>query len=342
MKVLIVEDSRTMRFYLEKLAISLGHEARICETAEAAIEEFNTTEFSLVITDWVLPGMDGLTLVKHLRQHERGEHCIIIMITSRKKLEDLEAVLAAGADDYIAKPVSEDILKTRLIVAERMAFNLTERKRMEAQLRHSLEISEILLKEIHHRVKNNLMIVASLLSLQSRRIEDEEAQEAFIESRNRVNAMSMIHERLYGSTDLTSVDVPEFFHSLASQLFQSYNISSDRITLELLMPQMSMDVQLVVPLTLIVNEVLTNSLKHAFADGRQGHVSVELRREGQQYELVVRDNGVGIESEEALIQSGSLGMKIVHSLSSQIDGKTEFRNEGGLVFTLRFKAPKFG
>jgi PAS domain S-box-containing protein len=215
--------------------------------------------------------------------------------------------------------------------------DVTERKNIEIQLKDSLFEKEMLLKEIHHRVKNNLMIISSLLNLQSSYIKDKESQEIFKESQNRAKSMALIHERLYQSTDLKRIDFGDYIESLSSELFHTYTTQNSIIELKINVEDIFLDINTAIPLGLIVNELITNSLKHAFPNGRNGEIDVNFHKKDDNYEFILMDNGVGFPDTIDYKNTESLGMQIITNLTEQIDGKIELDNENGTTFKISFK-----
>ncbi len=215
--------------------------------------------------------------------------------------------------------------------------DVTERKNIEIQLKNSLVEKEMLLKEIHHRVKNNLMIISSLLNLQSSYIKDKESQEIFKESQNRAKSMALIHERLYQSTDLKKIDFGDYIESLSSELFNTYVTQNSIIELKINVEDIFLDINTAIPLGLIVNELITNSLKHAFPEGRKGEIDVNFHKKDDYYEFILMDNGVGFPDTIDYKNTESLGMQIITNLTEQIDGNIELNNENGTTFKISFK-----
>ena len=214
------------------------------------------------------------------------------------------------------------------IVQSRQQMNyleqsIAERKRAEQELRVSLEEKEVLLKEIHHRVKNNLQIISALLYLQGNKVEDARARAMFAESENRIKSMSLVHERLYQSPDLARIDLRDYVESLAGYLLRSYRVGPARIKLNVDVEDISLDVSTAVPCGLILNELLSNALKHAFPDGTDGEILINMRTAGDQYRLLVQDNGVGMPESVDYANSESLGLQLVSGLASQLGGEAE-------------------
>lgn len=212
---------------------------------------------------------------------------------------------------------------------------VAERKRAEDQLRLSLKEKEVLLKEIHHRVKNNLQIISSLLSLQAGYLQDPQALDIFRESESRVRSMALIHEKLYRSRNLAQIDLGEYIRELAAYLFKSQNASGRGITLNIQADQVFVDVETAVPGGLILNELISNALKHAFSDGRTGEVGVKLWAAGDgRLNLVVTDNGRGFPPDLDFRATESLGLQLVNLLVGQLNGTVELNSQGGTEFRI--------
>jgi PAS domain S-box-containing protein len=216
--------------------------------------------------------------------------------------------------------------------------DITDRKRAEEQIRTSLEEKEVLLKEIHHRVKNNLQVVSSLLSLQSGYPKVEAVRELFVESQNRVKSMALIHEKLYQSKDFSNIDFADYIESLARGLFHSYGVNPDQIALTIEV-DVELDIDHAIPCGLILNELLSNSLKHAFPDEQKGAVLLRFHEKENQFTLQFSDNGVGLPEELDFRDTESLGLQLVTTLTSQIGGTIQHVPGKGTVFVIRFATP---
>ncbi|MBP7693199.1 MAG: PAS domain-containing protein, partial [Anaerolineales bacterium] len=217
--------------------------------------------------------------------------------------------------------------------------DITLRRQAEDQLRVSLREKEVMLKEIHHRVKNNLQVVSSLLNLQARAVSDPQALEVLRDSQNRVRSMALVHEKLYRSPDLARIDLAEYTQSLASQLLRTYAAQAGRVTLRVEAAGCWLDVDTAVPCGLIINELVSNALKHAFPGDRAGEIVVALRPAGPgRVELRVADDGVGFPSEVDFQATASLGLQLVNSLAAQIDGVITLNQAAGTAFRIEFPA----
>lgn len=208
-------------------------------------------------------------------------------------------------------------------------------KIQNAIIQKALEEKDTLLREIHHRVKNNLQLVSSLLGLQSRHIEDPAALEALNSGKSRVKSMALIHQDLYNRENLTGVSVKEYLEKLCQELVITYKIDTQKIKLETDIADLQLDVDTLVPLGLIINELLTNALKYAFPDQREGQIKITLRETAQQLHLEVSDNGIGINPHE--ISSSSFGYKLVDTLLEQLDGEIQRGGKQGTHLSLVFR-----
>ncbi len=214
-----------------------------------------------------------------------------------------------------------------------MVRDVTERKQVEEARK-----KDLLLREIHHRVKNNLQVISSLLYLQSRRVNDRNVVEMFNESSNRVKSMTLIHQKLYQSKDTATINFGEYIRDLIDALFLSYGVDRQTIALKLNIENAVLSIDTAIPCGLIINEIISNSLKYAFPEGKQGQISVTLQREnGTKFILVVGDNGVGLPQDLDFRNTTSLGLKLVTTLVEQLGGTIELNRQGGTEFTITFR-----
>lgn len=218
--------------------------------------------------------------------------------------------------------------------------DITERKRAEEQMKASLKEKEVLLQEIHHRVKNNMQIIHSLLNLQSRHIEDQKLREVFKDSQNRIKSMALVHEKLYQSEDLARIDFKEYITSLVNSLFRSCRTDIRRITLTIEVEDVALGSDHAVPCGLIINELVSNCVKHAFPGTRRGKITIKLRQRNEnEIELLVSDNGVGIPDSIDVTHTESLGLRLVTILAEdQLKGKIRVDRTRGTEVSIIFKA----
>jgi len=234
--------------------------------------------------------------------------------------------------------LSNPIIHENIITGMRgVIVDITAHKEAENKIKASLNDKEVLLKEVHHRVKNNMQIISSLLNLQIQYIDDEDAINVLKESQNRVKSMAMIHEKLYLSNDLTQINFVEYIESLVSNLFYSYNINNRNIKPLLEIDDINLNMETAIPCGLIISELVSNSLKYAFPNGQPGELLVSLKSEDNYYKLTVRDNGLGLSEELELENAKTLGLKLVHILTGQIDGEITINRKPGTEFIITFK-----
>ncbi|MBM4241970.1 MAG: PAS domain S-box protein [Euryarchaeota archaeon] len=218
--------------------------------------------------------------------------------------------------------------------------DITDRKRTQDQIKASLEEKEVLLREIHHRVKNNLQIIYSLLSLQSAYIKDKYDLGIFKESQNRVKSMAMIHEKLYQSEDFARIKFADYIRSLVSELFASYGVGPN-IKINIKVEDILFDITSAIPCGLIINEILTNSIKHAFPEGIEGRIFIDLHSDDKgKFTLIMGDNGVGLPEDLDFRNTDTLGFQLVNNLVKQLDGTIQLDRKGGTTFKIEFREYK--
>ena len=216
-----------------------------------------------------------------------------------------------------------------------IAEDITEHRQAEAKVKASLNEKEVLLKEINHRVKNNLQIISSLLDLQSRDIHDEQALQSFQVSQDRIRAMALVHEKLYQSEDLARIDFGEYIRTLATDLGTSYGLASRDVYLKIDVEKILLGVDTAIPCGVIVNELVSNSLKHAFPD-RPGKITVRFREADGQYAMIFKDDGIGLPLDFDISNPPSMGLTIVNALTGQIGGTIELVRNGGSEISITF------
>jgi PAS domain S-box-containing protein len=225
----------------------------------------------------------------------------------------------------------------QVIEYQAVGRDITDRKRAETEIERSLEEKDVLLKEIHHRVKNNLQVISGLLLLQSREIADERTIRMLEECQNRIKSMARIHERLYRTGDLARINFGDYIRDVGRDLIRSSGLDSRRIVLDIQTEDIYLSVNTAIPCGLIINELLSNAIKHAFPGRRQGRVEISFRKELQgTLKLVVKDNGVGFPEHIDFRRTSTLGLQLVNTLTEQLEGKISMQRDGGTVITVAF------
>lgn len=270
-----------------------------------------------------------------------GHICYLPMVNN----EDVIGVLAMWGPDLRHEDIlALSVFANQIAIAinnirlyDQAQKEIDDRKQAEARIRETLEDKEILLKEVHHRVKNNLQVITSLLNLQLAQTNDNITADILRESQSRVRSMALIHEKLYQSSDLAHVDFEGYLHSLVNSLIQTYRINPEEITVLVESGGIFLNIDTAIPCGLIVNELVSNSLKYAFARGETGKIEVSCQRiRGGKYKLSVMDNGGGLPDDFDVDQSSSLGIKLVASLVRQIDGEFRIEDHQGACFVIDF------
>jgi two-component sensor histidine kinase/CheY-like chemotaxis protein len=360
--IMIVDDTPAN---LELLASALkgeGYRVRSAPSGKLAIQAVEIEPPDLILLDIMMPEMNGYEVCAFLKGNEKTRDIPVIFITALDKDFDEEKGLTMGAVDYITKPVRLPIVKSRVnthlqlklhrdqlerLVEERtgelekanreLAVENVERRRAESQVRRSLEEKEVLLKEIHHRVKNNLQIISSMLSLQERFIQNDKDLALYVDSRNRIRAMALVHEKLYAADDFSRIHFADHIRRLVFELKQVFGIQQDSIIINEKVDDVFLDVATAIPCSQIVNELISNSIKHAFPGGSKGRIDVVFEIDNNnKCTLAVRDNGVGPPDGFSYPGSNSIGLGLVNAFVQQLNGTIEMKAEGGLEFIVSF------
>jgi len=214
--------------------------------------------------------------------------------------------------------------------------DITDRIHAEKKLKKSLDEKETLIKEIHHRVKNNLSVISSLILLQTNRMTDSPERLILMDCLSRIKSMALIHEKLYKSKSLSDIDIEDHIRTLVAQLYLLYNIRKINIDFEIDIENIRLDINMAVPVTLILNELIINAIEHAFVGRESGKVCIIFKQDGNFYEMVVQDNGVGFPKNIDIYNTDTLGLQLVTNLAIQLKDDIEISNGNGTKFKLRF------
>ena len=273
------------------------------------------------------------------RYHVDGEYAgITIVVRDINARKSAELKLGAFSDELKAQ-VEKRTAQLQL-TNEKLQQEIAAREIVEENMKRSLSEKEVLLKEIHHRVKNNLQVISSLLNLQVMTLEDEDLVATIADSQHRIRAMALIHEQLYQSSDLAYIDFAQYAQSLVSYLSSSYLSGTDNVILTTTIDDIHLDIDTAIPCGLIINELVTNALKHAFPDSRSGEVCVKMHQsETQGYTLTVNDNGIGLPADIDLHQTTSLGLRLVNLLTTQVGGTVQFHRDCGTTISIDLPRP---
>jgi len=288
----------------------------------------------------------ALTHEKNAPCDEDDHPCVIKKIQGSGKAEVVEHIHHdKEGRPHIMEIHGYPILDAEGNITKVIEYNLdiSARKNAEKKIKASLREKEVLLREIHHRVKNNMQIISSLLNLQASSMDDKKHIEILSDSQNRIRSMSLIHEKLYNSTNLAQIDIKDYIKDLSSYILQFYQTAAGSTSLNIETDEIWMGIDTAIPCGLIINELLSNSLKYAFPENRQGEINIRLRKSGESsYSLTISDNGVGIPDDIDFRNTKTLGLQLVTTLAEdQLQGTLELDRSSGTEFRINFSEVKY-
>jgi PAS domain S-box-containing protein len=341
----IAHDITDSKIYEQKLLNQTGKLSAIFDSShhyiwtinrEEKLTSFNKNYFDLITALYDTRPYIGLVLDRGVLANDR-QYTELLKTHYDKAFQGIATNFEIETTDKDYKNIYLEIFlnpifeNQKVVEVSGIAHNITEKKHVQQRMELSLKEKEVLLKEVHHRVKNNMQVISSILNLQSSYVSDEYALTLLKESQNRIKTMAYIHESLYQNKSFTSVNFSEYVHTLVNNIVQSYSASSEKIKLILNVGKVTLSLDSSIPAGLIINELITNSIKHAFPGARQGVITFNLSCDNNLVHLELKDNGVGFAEGVDFENSHSLGLQLVNTLIEQIDGKFKFqsqKNEG--------------
>jgi two-component sensor histidine kinase len=340
MKILIVDDSAADR----RLCRALLEEARVpdlefleASSAVAGLKACEDRSPDCVLIDYRLPDMTGIEFLATLPEQSQNDRFAIVMLTGLGSGQVAAAALKAGAHEYIMKDhLTAEALWLTIEKATTRRDLIRSLKAERDRLAGLLAEHDVLLHEVHHRVKNNLTVIGSLLSLQAGATANEEVRDALRASQNRVESMALIHEQLYATADLGRIDLNKHVTMLATSLFHSYGVDVSRVSWRVAMELLNLPLDQAVPAGLILGELISNVLKHGFPHGHRGSILIEGARRDGKIELTVSDDGIGISEAVDFSKPKSLGMQIVKILARQLKGTFQVVARHPATFKISF------
>ena len=368
--VLVVEDNPEMNLFVTETLAPFYRTASAAD-GEEGLAKAEALLPDLVISDVMMPRKSGDQLLADLRSRPEVASTPFMVLTAKADDALRVRMLRNGAQDFLIKPFSaaelvsradnliavkhareelEQELRSRSESGDRLAAEARGRRRelqssleqlhrREIELRLAVQEREVLLREVHHRVKNNLQVIASLLNLQRAQITDAHANAAMQQCQERVRSMALVHEKLYQRGDLSRIDFADYVRTLVSNLLASHSATAGAVRIEVTMPEFPVEIDFAIPCGLIVHELVSNALLHAFPAGRAGTIWVEGRTALEdRFVLAVRDDGAGLPATVDPFHPQSLGMQLVTSLAAQLGGQLSLAREGGTAFSLDLAA----
>ncbi|MCP4130688.1 MAG: response regulator [bacterium] len=332
----------------------------------------------IILLDIIMPEIDGFETCRQLKANAAVRDIPVIFMSALCEPIDKVRGFSAGAVDYIAKPIEGEELLSRIhthltiynLQNELRTMNVQleekirertqeltqanealkqeiewresvekELREREDQLTASLKEKSVLLEEVHHRVKNNMQLVSSLLSLQAGFVEDEKYKKYFTSSQNRIFTMALIHEKLYHSKNLSQIDFDNYIRALTDKLLLSFFMQIE-IEMNISVNNMLVNLDIAIPCALMITELVSNSLEYAFEKGQKGEITIEFYNNNNRYTLIVADNGKGLPSGMDFRNTNSLGLSLVNELTTQLKGKVSLDDSSGVKFIIEFDPGK--
>lgn len=377
--ILAIDDYQDNLIVLKALLTNVLPDMRLfmARSGKEGLEIAQQQQPDVILLDIIMPGMDGYEVCRRLKAQQATQHIPIMMMTAIKTdTESRVKALELGADVFVSKPFdqaelvaqinamlrikrAEDHLRHEKSLLEKLVQERTEtlqvelQKRMQAQkeLKGLLDEKDVLLREIHHRVKNNMQIISSLISLQAEKLNgppDGEYYDLFQELQNRIQAMTLVHEMLYHTNNMAQIDVHDYITRLMANLWASYSIPESRILPSLEIANLALPLDTAIPCGLVINELVSNCLRHAFPDQRSGTVTISLQpiactegkasvtQQQRRFKLLVKDNGVGFPEQIDFSHIDTLGLTLVMGLVHQLHGEIELIRSPETQIAIRF------
>lgn len=359
LRILLIDDDEVDRMAVVRALVGSAAEMELeeCDLGRRGLELIRDGNYDCVLLDYHLPDLSGLELLDTVRGGDGPVPAVIVMTGEGNEMVAVEA-MKRGASDYLPKKriEPEALLKAvrGAVERNRLEGQLAERTRQletsVAELRRKnaeietyagivsrdLREKEELLREVYHRVKNNLQVVQSLINMSSRRLDSEAGREALATIRKRVQVIAMVHERLYRMPDLAHLSLPDFLRDVVDGAIKVAEVSANQVELEVEADPVQLTMEKAIPLGLLVNELISNSLKHGLADGRRGAITLRMLRSVEGVHFSISDDGQGLPEDFEPKSCESMGMQLAISFARQLGGELHFRNENGCRIDAEF------
>jgi two-component sensor histidine kinase len=345
--ILLVEDSNAVRSSIAAFLRNCGYAVIEAEDGKKGLELFHSIMPDLVITDLCMPKVNGHEVVKTVAAV--SPDTAIIVVSGTENIDDVALAINHGTWDYILKPITDFRVLLHSVRKNLEKRELVEKNRRYQQhleeeiasrtleLQKSLDIKDQLLKEVHHRVKNNLQIIISLINLQIGIEREDLCMEPMEKMKNRISSMALVHEYLYHTREISRVPFEDYLKELLQEIKETYVHHDKQIDFDTAIDPLTFPVELAVPLGLIMNELVSNSFRHAFSSVDKGLIHISLKQLSSSVKLTVSDSGTGIPEESSREGTGeTLGLVLVSTLASQLKGSMNIVPGPGGSVSIRF------
>jgi two-component sensor histidine kinase len=289
--------------------------------------------------DALIQFLEQLTTGKHLAIADKAniffeEVLAPFSMVNKESRETIQLLSKSSIEFAIRIQEMQEEMRRRQLIEIDLEASKEKYLFLSEEQQVSLKEKEALLKEVYHRVKNNLQVITSLLHLQLDTMEDESAREAMIESAMRVKSMALVHEMLYQSGNFSEIEMDGYITKLIKCLYEIYHVDTHQVQCHITVEQVSLSIDKAIPFGLILNEIISNSLKHAFSNEENGEIKIFLKKNKDRIKMVMSDNGPGLPSDLDIENTHTLGIRLIHNLTKQLNGQLEIERDHGTTFTL--------
>ncbi|MEX0772731.1 MAG: histidine kinase dimerization/phosphoacceptor domain -containing protein [Balneolales bacterium] len=367
--ILLIDDDEQKHFLIKNILEDSSLNLITCTSGEDGLRQLLKEEFAVILLDVNMPGMDGFETAQLIRNRPKTKYTPIIFITAYDHTDmDVVAGYSIGAVDFIFSPIKREILKAKIMAfvdlyrkTQQIEYQKTEleelrdhleetvakrtsaleaeiaiRKTAEKKIKDSLVEKEVLLAEIHHRVKNNLAIVSALLRLEMKNIKEKKLQDILDSSMSRIESISMIHEKLYKAESFSHLKFKQYIEDLVDNIFSYHDSNYKNISVDMNIEDILINLNQAIPCALILNELLNNAYKHAFKNKEKGNLSITIAENNNRVTLTVQDDGVGLPPGFAIEKSETLGTQLVSILTQQLQADLKVNSLNGACFMIDF------
>ncbi len=335
-RILVVDDEPNNHRAYERILEPLNLHIEKAISGQKALEAAYSQDFFLILMDVQMPDMDGFETASLILGHPKTKHIPIIFITAIAIDDVFEFEgYKSGAVDYMTKPINDDILRCKV----KIFLELHRQKKLLQESKEKIHLllseKEMLLKEVHHRIKNNMHIIMTLLSMQSDSLDNSEAVAALQDAISRVESMMILYNKLYRSEKYTEISIREYFSKLINEIFGLFP-AKENIKIEKTIDDFTVGSKQMFPLGIILNELITNTMKYAFAGKENGLIQLDISKKENHVIFIFKDDGIGMPKPENNENKG-FGLTLIELLTDQIGASCEINTDNGTKFTIEFE-----